>query len=214
MRLPKRDHAFEETENVLIGPELAPVQPSRLVVLVVRVVIAELRVKEFVSGPEHRGSVREHQKAEEIFDLLPAKPQHRRRRPFVPFGTAVPTVVFVGTVLVVIAICPVALVVIRDEIVQSEAIVRSYVIHALVGMISFLPGVGKEIIAAIDATHQVRNHPRIALNETPDVIAKTPVPLEPSHTGKSAAELICGGVPRLGDQTEPAQVRIGGDLAE
>ena len=106
------------------------------------------------------------------------------------------------------------LLVVSDEIVQSEAVVRSYVIHALVGVISFVAVVGKKIVAAVDATHQVRNHPRIALNETADVIAKPPVPLEPSHAGKSAAELICAGVPRLSDQTEPAQLRIGGDLAE
>ena len=42
----------------LIRLELAPVQPSGFVVLVIRIVIAELRVQEFVAGPEHRDAVR------------------------------------------------------------------------------------------------------------------------------------------------------------
>ena len=49
MRFPERDHLFEETKNVLIRLELAPVKPADFVVLVVRIVVAELRVQEVSS---------------------------------------------------------------------------------------------------------------------------------------------------------------------
>src|SRR5439155_25307808 len=61
MLFSKCNHAFEEAKHVLIGLKLAPVQPSRSVVLVVRIVVAELRIEEFIAGPEHWNSVRQHE---------------------------------------------------------------------------------------------------------------------------------------------------------
>src|SRR5262249_23116777 len=69
MAFTKRNHALEETEDVLICPKLAPVQPSGWVVLVVRIIVAELCVQEFIPGPEHGSPVRQHEQAEEILDL-------------------------------------------------------------------------------------------------------------------------------------------------
>ena len=44
MSFPKTDHVLEETKYVLVLLELAPVQPSGFVVLVIGIVVAELRV--------------------------------------------------------------------------------------------------------------------------------------------------------------------------
>src|SRR6266446_891802 len=195
MIFPERNHAFEETKNFLVRRQLAPVQPSRFVVLVIGIVVAELRVQEFVPGSEHWGSVREEQQAAEILDLPPPQLQHCRSRPFVSFVATVPTVVVVRAILIIVTIRPVAFTVVRDEIVQGESVVGSYEVHTLVGVIGVGAGVGKEVVAAIDATHQIRNHPRIALNETANVVAKPSVPLEPSQTWESATELISTGVP-------------------
>src|SRR6476660_115066 len=96
-----------------------------------------------------------------------------------------------------VTIRPVALMVIRDEIVQSEAVVGSYEVHTLVGVIRVGAGVGKKVVAAVDATHQVRDHPWIAFNETANVVAKSSVPLEPSQAWKSAPKLVNAGVPGL-----------------
>src|SRR5208337_3943814 len=92
MSFPKRNHAFEKTEDVLIPPELAPVQPSSFVVLVIGIVITVLRVQEFIPGPEHWDPVRQQQQAAEILNLLPAQRQHGRWRSFVSFVPTVPTV--------------------------------------------------------------------------------------------------------------------------
>src|ERR1700733_5193374 len=54
----KRNHLLEELENVLIGSESTPIQPSNFVVLVVGIVVAKLRVQELVPGSKHRRTVR------------------------------------------------------------------------------------------------------------------------------------------------------------
>src|ERR1700739_1435852 len=98
MTFTKRNHVLEETKNVSIRLQLAPVQPSGFVVLVIRIVIAKLRVQEFVAGPEHRDSVRQHEQAEKILYLLASQGQHPIRRAFVAFVTTVPAEVGVGAV--------------------------------------------------------------------------------------------------------------------
>src|SRR5208283_109752 len=70
MIFPECNHALKETENVGACPELVPVQPTRFVVLVIRIVVAELRVHKFVSCPQHRGSIRQEQQAAEVLNLF------------------------------------------------------------------------------------------------------------------------------------------------
>src|SRR5271166_1383998 len=101
MRLTECDHAFEEAKYVLIGLELTPIEPADFVVLVIRVVVSKLCVQELVTSPEHRDAVREHEEAEEIFSLFPAKCQNLRWRALVSFVSAIPTVIRVHTVLIV-----------------------------------------------------------------------------------------------------------------
>src|SRR5262249_47191041 len=72
----------------------------------------------------------------------------------------------------------------------------------------------KEVVAAINPPHEVRDHPRVAFDEAPDIVAKPAVPLEPGHTWESPAELIGSRVPRFRNQTQAAQLRIGGDFAK
>ena len=194
------DHALEEAEDLLICGELAPVQPSRSVVLVVGIVVAELGVQELISGSEHRNAIRQHQQAAEILYLLLAQRQHFRRRSYFPFVPAVPTVVLVRAVLIVIAIGGVAFLVVGNQVVESEAVVRSYEVNALVGVICVSASVGKKVVAAIDTPHQVWDHSRIAFNKAANVVAKAAVPLQPRLAWESAAELKRSGIPRLCDQ--------------
>src|SRR5208282_800685 len=109
MRLPERNHAFEEAECVLIRLELTPIQPADFVVLIVGIIVSELRIQELVTGPEHRDAVRKHEEAEEVFTLFPAKCQNLRWRALVSFVSAVPTVIRVHTVLIVMTVLPVVL---------------------------------------------------------------------------------------------------------
>ena len=67
-------------------------------------------------------------------------------------------------------------------------------------MIRIGTGVREEVVAAVETTHQVRDHPRIALDEAANVIAKPSVPLEPSQAWEATTELISPGIPGLCDQ--------------
>src|ERR1700740_1863050 len=137
MPFSKTDHVLEKTENVSILLELTPVQPSGLVVLVIRIVIAELRVQEFVAGPEHGDPVREHEQTEKILYLLASEGQHFIGRAIIAFETTVPAIVGVGPILVVVAIRPVVLFVVGDEIVKRKTVMRGQEVHALVSVIRF-----------------------------------------------------------------------------
>src|SRR5579864_6139642 len=179
MRLPERNHAFKEPQYVLIRLELTPIQPADFVVLVIRIVVSELCVQELVTGPEHRDAVREHEEAEDVLSLFPAKCHNLRGHALVSFVSAVPTVIRVHTVLIVMTVFPVVFVVIRNEIVQSEAIVAINIVHSLEGMIGMLAAVRKQVITAVDTTHKVRNHPRVASHKTTDIVTIPRVPLQP-----------------------------------
>src|ERR1017187_168054 len=214
MRLPKRNHTFEEAECVRIRLDLTPIQPAGFVVLVIRVVVSELCIQELVPGPEHWDAVREHEEAEEVLSLFPAKCQNLRWRAPVSFVSAVPTVIRVHTVLIVMTVFPVVFVVIRNEIIECEAIVAIDIVEGLEGMIGMLTAVRKQVIAAVDTTHKIRDHPRVAPHKTTDIIAITRVPLQPGRARKSASELVTTHVPRFCDQSQSTQLRVGGDFAE
>src|SRR5882724_6963813 len=100
MGSPERNHVLEEMKNVRVRMQLAPVQPSGFIVLVIGIVVAKLRIQEFISGSEHWGSVREKQQTAEILDLLSAQSQHLPGRPLFPVVAAVPRVVFVHAILI------------------------------------------------------------------------------------------------------------------
>src|SRR5271167_1379114 len=214
MRLPERNHAFKETEYVLIHLELAPIQPANFVVLVIRVVVSELCVQELVTSSEHRDAVREHEEAQEVFSLFPAKCQSLRWRALVSFVSAVPTVIRVHTVLIVMTVFPVVFLIVGNQVVESEAVVAIDVVHGLECMIGMLGAVRKQVIAAIDTTHKVRDHPRVAPHKTTDIVAITRVPLQPGRARKSTSQLVTTHVPRFCDQSQSTQLRVGGDFAE
>src|SRR5208337_2656518 len=197
MRLPERNHTFEEAEYVLIRLELTPIQPADFVVVIIRVVVSELCIQELVTGPEHRDAVREHEEAEDVFSLFPAKCQDLRGRALVSFVSAVPTVIRVHTVLIVMTIVPVVLLIVGNQIVQRETVVAIDIVDGLEGMIGILAAVRKQVIAAINATHKVWDHPCVAPDETTDMVTITRVPLQPGRARKSTSELIAVDVPRL-----------------
>src|SRR5271157_1110717 len=199
MRLPERNQAFEKAEYILICLELAPIQPADFVVLVVGIVVSELCVQELVTSPEHRDAVREHEEAEKVFSLFPAKCKNFRRRALVSFVSAVPTVIRVHTVLIVMTVFPVVFLIVRNQVVEREAVVAIDIVDGLEGMIGMLAAVRKQVIAGVDTTHKVRDHPRVTSDKSADIVTKARVPLQPSRARKSASELIGSYIPRLRD---------------
>ena len=55
------DHVLEKGEELLIFCKQAPVEPGNLIVLAVAVVVAILRVAEFIAGEEHRRATAAHE---------------------------------------------------------------------------------------------------------------------------------------------------------
>src|ERR1700731_762039 len=214
MRLPERNHALKEAEYVLIRLEQTPIQPADFAVLVIGIVVSELCIQELVARAEHRDAVRDHEQAEEVFSLFPAQFENLRWRPLVSFMSAVPTVIRVHAILIGMVVFPVVFLIVRNQVVKRKAVVAIDIVYGLEGMIGMLPAVRKQVIAAVDATHQVRDHPRVASHKTADIVAITLVPLQPGRSGKSTSELIAADVPRLRDQRQPAQLGICGNFAE
>src|SRR5271165_4617739 len=127
---------------------------------------------------------------------------------------AIPTVIRVHTVLIVMTVLPVVFLIVGNQVVEREAIVAIDVVHGLEGMIGMLPAVRKQVIAAVDATHKVRDHPRVAPHKTAEIVAITSVPLQPCRSRKSTSQLIAADVPRLRDQRQPAQLGVRGNFTE
>src|SRR5215470_9717709 len=143
MRLAERNHLFEETKNVLIRLELAPVEPIDFVVLVVRIIVAELCIQELIPGPEHRNAVRQQEQTAEVLNLFPAQRENLCWRVRVSFVATVPTVILVRAILVVMAVLPVAFLVVRNQIVEREPVMGINIVHSLIGMVSIGPAIGE-----------------------------------------------------------------------
>src|ERR1700745_383639 len=91
---------------------------------------------------------------------------------------------------------------------------RSDKIYALVSVIGIEAVIGEKIITAVETAHELGDQSRITFDETANVIAKAPVPLQPRYAGKSTAELISACVPWLRDQPQLAQLWISGNFSE
>src|SRR5271166_4325424 len=127
---------------------------------------------------------------------------------------AIPTVIRVHAVLIVMTVLPVVFLIVGNQVVEREAVVAIDIVDGLEGMIGMLPAVRKQVIAAVDTTHKVRDHPRVAPHKTADIVAITGVPLQPGRTRKSTSELIAADVPRFRDQGHSAQLGVRGNFTE
>src|SRR5688500_8170082 len=113
--------------------------------------------------------------------------------------------VVVGTVPVVLAICPVVLVVVRDEVAQGKAVMRRHEVDAGIGL---SPIRLVEIGGASEAIAQVGDPALVAMPEVADAIAELPIPFRPTR-GKSADVVaVLADIPRLRNQLYPGQHRI------
>src|SRR5215469_12937359 len=128
MRFAEGDQNLEKAKDVTVLLQQIPVEPRGLVVLVPWVAVTVLRVHEFVAGAEHWSPVRHHQEREEIFDLLLPQFYDFWRHVLIAFPPAVPTRVVAGSIAVVLAVGKVVLVVVRDQIVKAEPVMRSNVV--------------------------------------------------------------------------------------
>ena len=110
-----------------------PVEPARLVVLAVSVVVAMLGAPHFVAHENHGHPQRQQRDGQKVLHLPIAQPLYSRIVRGA-FHTAVPAPIVVGAVTVVFAVRRVVLVVVGDQVVEGEAVVTGHEVDALFGL--------------------------------------------------------------------------------
>lgn len=166
--------------------------------LIVGIIVALLRVHEFVASDKHRGSVGKHENGKEVLDLSFAKRHDVIRHTVVSFMTAVPAPVVVASIFIVVSVGPIMLVVVSDEIVQTKPVVSSDKVDRLSRPVTV--SVREKIFGSIDSCHHCRNHAIVALDELADVVAVNTVPLPPSRSRKCRPELVRRNIPRFSNK--------------
>src|ERR1700722_5878031 len=101
-----------------------------------------------------------------------------------------------------------SVVVVRDQIVETETVVAVDKVNALVGTILSIGVVVEEIAAAVEPRHQGGHHSRITLDVAAQIVAVLTVPLTPGEAGKAASKFVGSGIPSLRDETETREMRI------
>src|SRR5262249_21960512 len=117
----KIDQSSHEIEEAVPGVVQLPVEPRQLVVLAVGVIVALLRVSDFVAREQHRNSLRQDQRGQQIA-LLPLAQGQDGLIVGWPVDAAVPAIVVAAAVAVLLAVGLVVLAIVADEIVESESI--------------------------------------------------------------------------------------------
>src|SRR5262249_2905471 len=124
---------------------------------------------------------------------------------------AVPAVVVVGAVAVLLAVALVVLVVVGDQVVEGEPVVAGDEVDA-VERRPLLALAGEQVVRPGDAGGELAGD-WVALDPAADGVAELAVPLGPAAVGERA-EAVLADAPRLGDQLDPRQDRVGLDLVD
>src|SRR5581483_3858950 len=106
-----------------------PVEPARLVVLAIGVVVAPLRAAELVAGEKHRHALGEKERREQVA-RLPCPQFENVGAVGRAFDAAVPAAVVRVAVAVLLAVGLVVLLVVAGEVAKREAVVGADVVDA------------------------------------------------------------------------------------
>ena len=181
-----------------------PVDPGDLVVLAVGVVVALLGPAHLVAGEQHRDSLRQEQRREEVA-LLPLPQRDYRAAPRRALGAAVPRPVVVTAVPVVLTVGLVVLVIVGDQVVQGEAVVGGDEVDRR----HRAPGVtGVQIAGAGQPGRELAQRGGLAAPEIPRRIPVLAVPLAPQR--REIADLVASlaDIPGLGYELDLGHHRI------
>ena len=121
MSLAKGNHQLEEPEQLSVLLDQFPIEPTDLVVLAIRVVIASLRASYFIPGQDHGDPLREHENGEKVLDLALAQ-RINRRTARLPFHAAVPTPILVKAISILFPVGLIVFAIIRYQVIQGESI--------------------------------------------------------------------------------------------
>jgi hypothetical protein len=199
--LAQRDEARGEGDQRFVGAR--PVEPRRLVVLAVGVVVAALAHAQLVAGQQHRRALRQQQAGEQRA-LQPCAALEHVGIVGLAFDAAVRRDLVRMAVAVVLAVRLVALVLVGQRIAQREAVVRGDEVHRLdrraLPPVEQVRGAGQ---AARELAARCRAQPVAAR-----AVAEAVVPFEPAAREVAGAPAGGADVPGLGDELAAGKQRV------
>ena len=106
-----------------------PIEPTYFVVLAIGIVVAILRMAEFVTAANHWHALRQHYRRDESSHLAFSQGGDLwiLRRPFL---ATIPTQIVAVAIAIVVFVSFVVLVVVADQIIETESVVRRHKIDA------------------------------------------------------------------------------------
>ena len=205
--LPQVNETLREYHQLTGRTVQFPVVPSELIILAVRIVVALLRPPNLVAPADHWDTLREQEQCQAV-PLLSLSELVDGRIGGRPLDAAIPAQVVVRSVTVVFTIRFVVLVVVRNEIVEGESIMRRDEIDARKGA---PPAHTVEVAAPGQPVPQLRHLASITFHVPPDGVPVFAVPLGPAD--RKVTDLIAAfaHVPGLCNQLDLGQ---GGILVE
>src|SRR5262247_483739 len=156
--------------------EERPVEPAGFVILTIGIIVPALCASHFATHDYHGHTHREHGDGQKVLHLPVSELLHRGVIGGT-FNAAVPAAVVVGAVTVVFAVCFVVLVVIRDEVVQGEAVMTGHKVHTLLNLAFFLPVNGR---APKQTVGKASYRPFLPTQKAPHIVPEPSVPLLPT----------------------------------
>src|SRR5436305_7934736 len=102
---------------------MIPGEPIQLVVLAISVVVSVLGASPFVPGKKHWNALRKKERGQKI-PTLPRPQLVDLRVVGRTFGAAIPRVIIVVSVVVIFAVRFVVLVIVADQVVEGEPVMR------------------------------------------------------------------------------------------
>src|SRR5439155_6055888 len=127
------------------------------------------------------------------------------------FDATVPAPVVVGAVAVLLAVRLVVLPVVRDQIVEREAVVTGHEVDALLGLALL---VAVDLGAADQAVGEAPERPARAAEEVSHVVAEPSVPLLPAVPDEATHLVQARRVPGLGEELGAGEHRVRLDVPE
>src|SRR5581483_11123535 len=124
----------------------------------------------------------------------------------IPFPAAIPALVVVRSVAIVVSVDLVVLLVIRNEVTETESVMAGDKVYALIGAVCVRQVVREKIAAPIKPGHKLGDHAWVAPNKRAQIIAELPVPLQPRDAREGFPQLIACRVPGFGNEPNPFQL--------
>ena len=182
----KLDHVFvKKIEFAILFKEI-PVEPRNLIILTIRIVIAILRITEFISGIDHRGTAAAHKNSDGVSHHSESQSKNIRIVG-ITFIPAIPAPVIIGTVSIVPAVIFIMLVIICIKIVKCKSVMTVYKIDGrLISHVRF----AIHIHGSRNSLNRLGRRPDITLKIRPYIISILAVPFRPAFPRREISHLV------------------------